>query len=125
MSQGSQDGGLPFFLRYLFFWLGKNRSTMKKLLLLTFLSAMAFTVFCNLSYAQTCDSNHYDMLDWMTLDTATTQHLTGTSNPLYSILPANSDFWWIKGSSGYPWDVQYYDSTYIYQWVTELTWGDP
>jgi hypothetical protein len=97
---------------------------MRKLPLAVLLATIAFAPALT-GHAQTCDSNHYNMLDWMTLDTATTQHLTGVSNPLYNVLPDGSKFWWIKGSSGYPWDVQHYDSTYIYQWVTENVWGDP
>jgi hypothetical protein len=68
------------------------------------------------------------MLDWMGLDTATSQHVTGPQSlPLYTVLPANNVFWWLKGSSGYPWDEQYYDSTYIYQWITDAagSWTDP
>jgi hypothetical protein len=39
----------------------------------------------------------------------TYQPLPGTSSPLY----------------GYPWDINNYDSTFIYLWITELNWGDP
>lgn len=94
---------------------------MKKLALSTFL--LAFTVLAPLSRAQSCQSGYDDMRDWMTLDTATTQHLTGPQNlPLYTILPSNGLFWWIKGdhnNQGYPWDVQYYDTNNIYQWITD------
>ena len=34
-------------------------------------------------------------------------------------------FYWIKAPSGYPWDVNYYDNSYIYQWATEYHWNDP
>jgi hypothetical protein len=98
---------------------------MKRVILFALLSAMAFTVCTTAARAQTCDANHYNMLEWMNLDTATTQHLTGNSNPLYTVLPANNVFWWLKGASGYPWDVQYYDANNIYQWITESVWSDP
>jgi hypothetical protein len=96
---------------------------MNRLSLLVYLSALVLILPASLSFAQTCDSNHYNMLDWMTLDAATTDHLTGPQNlPLYTVLPSGGLFWWIKGDhsgQGYPWDVQYYDSTYIYQWITD------
>jgi len=34
-------------------------------------------------------------------------------------------FYWIKGGLGYPWDIQLYDSKYIYLWITELSWSVP
>src|ERR1700722_6295591 len=75
-----------------------------------------------------CPSGMYDMLDWMTLDSSlrSTYHLEGTSNPLYTILtPGSGKFYWVKGGLGYPWDIQLYDSKYIYLWVTELSWTVP
>src|SRR6266699_3881985 len=56
-----------------------------------------------------CPPGTYDMLDWMTLD----------SNM------QSGKFYWIKGGLGYPWDVQLYDSKYIYLWITELSWTVP
>lgn len=99
---------------------------MKRIILFALLATLVST----LSYAQAppCAAGQYDMLDWMTLDTATTQHMTGNANPLYTVLPANNVFWWLKGDysgQGYPWDVQYYDANNIYQWITEYTWTDP
>ena len=101
---------------------------MKKLYVFALLSAIVFTLQSTASYAQSCAQGDYDMLDWMTLNTATTQHLTGNANPLYTVLPANNVFWWIKGNTGgqgYPWDVEYYDANYIYSWITENVWSDP
>src|SRR5438552_14092783 len=68
----------------------------------------------------------YDMLDWMTLDSnlRTTYHMEGTSNPLYTNMMSGK-FYWIKGGLGYPWDIQLYDSKYIYLWITELSWTVP
>jgi len=31
----------------------------------------------------------------------------------------------MKGVTGYPWDVDVVDDSYIYQWITENVWGDP
>ena len=75
-----------------------------------------------------CPAGTYDMLDWMTLDSdlRNTYHMEGTSNPLYTILtPGSGKFYWVKGGLGYPWDIQLYDSNYIYLWVTEMSWTVP
>lgn len=73
-----------------------------------------------------CPSGQYDMLDWMTLDSnlLATNHLEGTSNPLYTIMQSGK-LYWIKGVLGYPWDIQLYDNNYIYLWITELSWTVP
>src|SRR5437899_2990355 len=73
-----------------------------------------------------CPSGTYDMLDWMTLDSdlRATYHMEGTSNPLYTNMMSGK-FYWIKGGLGYPWDIQLYDSKYIYLWITELSWTVP
>jgi hypothetical protein len=39
----------------------------------------------------------------------TYQYLPGQTSTLY----------------GYPWDINNYDDSYIYLWITELNWGDP
>ncbi|MFL6303364.1 MAG: hypothetical protein ACJ72H_07470 [Candidatus Sulfotelmatobacter sp.] len=98
---------------------------MKRLLLLLLLCAIVFTVHPTTSDAQTCPTGYFNMLDWMNLNTGATQHLTGTSNPQYTVIPANNIFWHIKGDhsgQGYPWDVSYYDANYIYGWITENVW---
>lgn len=82
-----------------------------------------------LSYAETtisCPAGTYDMLDWMTMDSDLrgTYHFEGTSNPLYTVLQSDK-FYWVKGGLGYPWDIQLYDSKYIYLWITELSWTVP
>ena len=73
-----------------------------------------------------CPTGTYDMLDWMTLDSSlrSTYHLEGTSNPLYTVMQPGK-FYWVKGGGGYPWDIQLYDSKYIYLWITELSWTVP
>lgn len=73
-----------------------------------------------------CPSGTYDMLDWMTMDAdlRSTSHMMGTANPLFSTLWSDK-FYWVKGSKGYPWDIQLYDSKFIYLWVTEYAWNTP
>src|SRR5436305_14709244 len=70
--------------------------SMKRLLLLPLLCAIVFTLHPTTSDAQTCPTGYFNMLDWMNLNTGATQHLTGTSNPQYTVLPANNIFWHIK-----------------------------
>lgn len=73
----------------------------------------------------TCPSGTYDMLNWMTMDSAVSagHHLAGNANPLYTSF-APGKFYWTKGANGAPWDIQLYDSKYIYLWITELNWND-
>jgi hypothetical protein len=73
-----------------------------------------------------CPAGSYDMLDWMTMDSSlrSTNHLSGTANPLYTeVMPGK--FYWTKGGNGYPWDIQLYDSSYVYLWITEFAWNSP
>jgi hypothetical protein len=89
----------------------------------------ALAVFvCMSASASTCSSTQYDMLNWFSLgnDSSTVYHLTGNANPLYSYHDSNKQrIYSVKGGAGYPWDVDYYDSNYIYQWATEYNWNDP
>jgi hypothetical protein len=89
----------------------------------------AFAGSATLAHADstiTCPTGMYDMLDWMTMDSSlrSTSHMEGTSNPLYTVMQSGK-FYWIKGGLGYPWDIQLYDSNYIYLWITELSWTVP
>ncbi len=72
------------------------------------------------------DSQTFDMLAWMTMDTSMRvhSHLAGSANPIYTTVE-NDKFFWTKTGKGYPWDVQLYDKHYIYLWVTELDWLNP
>ena len=72
-----------------------------------------------ISFGQTCKSNQYDMLDWMAPQQPT---VDGHYNVLY---PRSGNFYWVKGSKGYPWDVDPFDTRYIYQSITEQVWNDP
>lgn len=84
-----------------------------------------FTAKAHAESTMSCPAGTYDMLDWMTLDSSlrSTYHMEGTSNPLYTNM-LNGKFYWTKGASGGPWDIQLYDSKYIYLWITELNWLD-
>jgi hypothetical protein len=65
-------------------------------------------------------------------------HMEGLTNGLpsayiYTIwAPDQSKVYYVKNPQGSPWDVNLYDSNYVYQWVTELQefdgvnhWSDP
>jgi hypothetical protein len=66
------------------------------------------------------------MLDWMTMDSdlRPSNHMTGSANPLYTEVQPGK-FYWTKGGNGYPWDIQLYDSSYVYLWITEYAWNSP
>ena len=58
----------------------------------------------------------------------------GNANPIYSfIVPdyatnnyaSSGYFVWTKSSNGYPWDIKTYDSAYVYDRATELSWTNP
>lgn len=68
----------------------------------------------------------YDMLAWMTMDPslAASHHMSGNHNPIYTDVKSDR-FFWTKTGQGFPWDIQLYDSKYIYLWVTELDWQNP
>lgn len=72
-----------------------------------------------LSPAQVCKTNQFDMLDWMVPQRAT---VNGHYNMLY---PMSGTFYWVKSASGFPWDVDTFDSKYIYQSITEQDWNNP
>jgi len=70
-----------------------------------------------------CPAGTEDMLRWFT-PRDTSKHVEGNHNPLYTaILPDR--FYWTKSRKGWPWDIQLYDSQYIYLWITENGWSSP
>lgn len=73
-----------------------------------------------------CPAGAYDMLDWATMDNTlrAEYHMGGTANPLYTNMESGK-FYWTKAASGSPWDIQLFDSKYIYLWITELDWLNP
>jgi len=60
------------------------------------------------AFATPCSSMQYDMVNWFAMGTAWSQqyHLTSNANPLYTYR-SSGVFYWAKGPSGYPWDVNY------------------
>ena len=68
----------------------------------------------------------YDMLAWMTMSPSlsASHHMSGTANDVYTTVWPDK-FFWTKTIQGFPWDIQLYDSKYIYLWVTELDWQNP
>ncbi len=63
-----------------------------------------------------------DMLDWVMIGypLRTTNHITGPGT--YSANWCDADglkFWLIKNTAGHPWDINTYDNTYIYHYITE------
>lgn len=90
----------------------------------------------------TCPSGHeyWDVLSVMMMDPglATGYHMEGLTNGnpssyMYTTWDASeSKVYYTKNPQGNPWDINLYDSDYIYQWVTELDewngvnhWNDP
>jgi hypothetical protein len=80
------------------------------------------------------------MLSIMMMDSnlAAGNHMEGLTNGqpsayIYTVWdPDQSKVAYVKNPQGYPWDVNLYDSNYVYQWVTELQdwdgvnyWSDP
>jgi hypothetical protein len=57
----------------------------------------------------------------------------GNANPIYTdISPdlganfaTSGRFLWTKSSVGYPWDIKTFDSNFVYDRTTELSWTDP
>jgi hypothetical protein len=89
-----------------------------------------------------CQAGHgyWDVLSVMMMDPglAANYHMEGITGGLPSAYiytlwqPSQSKIFYTKNPQGNPWDVNLYDSNYIYQWVTELQtlngvnhWNDP
>lgn len=89
-----------------------------------------------------CPSGHgyWDVLSVMMMDPelASNYHMEGFSGGLPSAYiytrwdESQSKVYYTKNPQGNPWDINLYDSNYIYQWVTELGdwngvnhWNDP
>src|SRR5215469_18886275 len=96
-------------------------------------------VSCSGLFAQsqeTCPTGFEDMMNYFTM--AYPNRLAnymgpGNANPIYtSITPdlglgfaTTGIFLWVKNSAGFPWDIKVFDSNYIYDRATELSWTDP
>lgn len=103
-----------------------NRCTLMAVVCLSLLTAVGFSAKAQAEATMSCPTGTYDMLDWMTLDSSLrgTYHMAGNANPLYTNL-GSGKFYWTKGANGSPWDIQLFDSKYIYLWITELNWTNP
>src|SRR5262245_60126627 len=86
----------------------------------------AFLFLAARAWAGPCTPSQYDMMDWFVMSASLSgqYHLMGTTNPQYTYR-VDGGFYHVKGSAGYPWDVNYYDNNFVYQWATEYHWGDP
>lgn len=88
----------------------------------------------------TVGNGYWDILSVMMMDPglAAGYHMEGITNGLPSAYiytqwnQTQSKVYYTKNPQGNPWDINLYDSNYIYQWVTELGilngqnyWGDP
>jgi len=90
-------------------------------------------------FAQTqelCPSGTEDMLNYFTMGYPNRlDHYMGpgNANPVYtdispdlgSNFATSGRFLWTKSSIGYPWDIKAFDSNYVYDRTTELSWTDP
>jgi hypothetical protein len=89
-----------------------------------------------------CAAGHgyWDVLSVMMMDPglASGYHMEGLTKGhpsayIYTLWdPSQSKVYYVKNPQGNPWDINLYDSKYIYQWVTELDdwqgvnhWNDP
>jgi hypothetical protein len=89
-----------------------------------------------------CQAGHgyWDVLSVMVMDPglASGYHMEGITNGLpssyvYTVWDeGQKKVYYVKNPQGNPWDINLYDSNYIYQWVTELDdwngvnhWNDP
>ena len=111
--------------------------------LLAFCAPLAPRAFGQIQSTTSCQAGHgyWDVLSVMMMDPglASNYHMEGlTSNGspsayIYTMWDqAGSKVYYTKNPQGNPWDINLYDSNYIYQWVTELGtykgvnhWNDP
>jgi len=113
------------------------------------LGLMTFTVclltlpsFGQIQSTITCPDgqDYWDVLSVMMMDPglAAGYHMEGYTKGLPSAYiytlwdPSETKLYYTKNPQGNPWDINLYDSNYIYQWVTELQtwdgvnhWNDP
>lgn len=103
---------------------------------------LALSAFGQVQSTIKCPSGHgyWDVLSVMMMDPglASGNHMEGLTDGLpssyvYTIWDqSESKVYYVKNPQGNPWDINLYDSNYIYQWVTELAdwngvshWNDP
>src|SRR5579863_4064589 len=93
-------------------------------------SSLAPFAFGQIQSTTTCQAGHgyWDVLSVMMMDPglASNYHMEGLTNGLPSAYmytmwdSIGSKVYYTKNPQGNPWDINLYDSKYIYQWVTEL-----
>ena len=105
-------------------------------------ASLAPSAFAQIHSTISCPSGHgyWDVLSVMMMDPglASNYHMEGFNNGLPSAYiytrwdEAQSKIYYTKNPQGNPWDINLYDSSYVYQWVTELGewngvnhWNDP
>jgi len=106
------------------------------------LFSLVSSAFCQIQSTVSCPSGHgyWDVLSVMMMDPglASGYHMEGITNGLPSAYiytswdPSQNKIYYTKNPQGNPWDINLYDSNYIYQWVTEVQefngvnhWNDP
>jgi hypothetical protein len=120
--------------------------TVKHRILLGLLAVVACfpfaTAFAQIQSTITCPAgqDYWDVLSVMMMDPglAAGYHMEGITNGLPSAYiytqwdPSQTKVYYVKNPQGNPWDINLYDSNYVYQWVTELQewngvnhWNDP
>jgi len=112
------------------------------LLAMTVCLPLAPRAFGQIQSTINCPPGHgyWDVLSVMMMDPglASSYHMEGLraglpSSYVYTIWdPSQSKVYYVKNPQGNPWDINLYDSNYIYQWITELDvwngvnhWNDP
>jgi len=112
------------------------------LLALASCAALVPAAFSQIQPTTSCRAGHgyWDVLSVMMMDPglAAGYHMEGIANGLpsayvYTLWDENQNkVYYVKNPQGNPWDINLYDSDYIYQWVTELQlwngvnhWNDP
>jgi hypothetical protein len=103
-------------------------------------ASLTASAFGQIQSTTTCPAGQDDILSIMMMDPglAAGYHMEGITNGLPSAYiytlwdTAESKVYYTKNPQGNPWDINLYDSNYIYQWVTELQewngvnhWNDP
>ncbi|HZQ25101.1 MAG TPA: hypothetical protein VFA89_20090 [Terriglobales bacterium] len=100
------------------------------------LALACFGSVFSFSQTETCPAGTEDMLNYFVMgypNRLSNYMGPGNANPIYSaIVPEDGSqfattgyFVWSKSASGYPWDVKSFDSKYVYDRTTELSWTDP
>ena len=132
-EESTRDGHLARTCKYFFIF---------GLLALGAVLPLAPSAFGQAQSTISCPAGHgyWDVLSVMMLDPglASSYHMEGISGGvpssyIYTVWdPGQSKVYYVKNPQGNPWDINLYDSNYIYQWVTELGtfngvnhWNDP